>query len=220
MPKPPLHERASFWVAFAALPLVIGGICIPVGVAQVAGSKADLWQNGWFRIGGGAVVLAILLAWWSLTLRVAQWHADNHWCPDLQAHQPNIAATAVLQAPLQPRYEQGEPYLHRLEGRLTSEHRIGIYNPPENQTVTGVRLQWIEMYPRPRIDLGRPPVIPSAVPMVGGGEATIGLSLPPGQQELWGDRMHGDGGRRRYERRGFLPRCLAMARPAVAVRAE
>jgi hypothetical protein len=88
-------------------------------------------------------------------------------------------------APLQPRYEQREPYLHRPVGEHMTQHRIGIHNPKENQMVTGVRLQWIEMSPRPRVDLGYPPSIPSAVPMLNGGDATIGISLPLGQQELW-----------------------------------
>jgi hypothetical protein len=198
MPKSPLHERASFWVAFAGIPLVIGGICIAIGVDQVgAKPKADLWQNAWFLGGVSGVALGILFAWWGLTLFVAHRHAENHWCPDPQAHPSNIPARVVpttRQAPLQPRYEQREPYLHRLEDMLMSEHHIGIHNPTENQTATGVRLQWIEMFPRPRIDTGHPPEIPRAVPMLGGGEATIGISLPPGRQELWVIGSTGTGG--------------------------
>jgi hypothetical protein len=68
---------------------------------------------------------------------------------------------------------------------LLSEHRIGIYNPLENQTAMGVRLQWVDMSPRPRFDLGYPPEIPSAAPMLGGGDPSIGIFLPPGHEELW-----------------------------------
>jgi hypothetical protein len=107
-----------------------------------------------------------------------------------QEAQESSARTAPLPsvappAQLQPRYEQREPYLHRPVGEHMTQHRIGIHNPKENQMVTGVRLQWIEMSPRPRVDLGYPPSIPSAVPMLNGGDATIGISLPPGRQELW-----------------------------------
>jgi hypothetical protein len=183
---------------FAALPLVIGGICTAIGADQEnAKLKPDLWQNAWFRGGVIAGVVGFLLAWWSLTLFVAHRHAESHWCPDPQAHQPNTATTAApitLQAPLQPRYEQQAPYVHWLEVMSMHEHRIGIHNPVENQTAIGVRLQWVDMSPCPRTDMGYPPEIPSAVPMLGGGEATIGLSLPPGHQELWVIGSTGTGG--------------------------
>jgi hypothetical protein len=64
-------------------------------------------------------------------------------------------------------------------------HRIGIRNAPGNPEAVGVRVQWIEMSPRPRTDLGYPPVTPQAVPMQAGGDPAIGVPLPPGQEELW-----------------------------------
>jgi hypothetical protein len=41
------------------------------------------------------------------------------------------------------------------------------------------------MEPHPRNDGGRPPVIPYALPMLSGGNENIGLTLPPGREELW-----------------------------------
>jgi hypothetical protein len=41
------------------------------------------------------------------------------------------------------------------------------------------------MEPMPRNDGGRPPFIPYALPMQSGGDQTIGIALPPGQEELW-----------------------------------
>jgi hypothetical protein len=86
-------------------------------------------------------------------------------------------------AALQPYYNQSPPY--RLPNEHMLHHRIGIRNPAGNPTAHGVRLQWTGVSPRPRIDLGYPPVTPQAVPMVAGGDPAIGISLPPGQEELW-----------------------------------
>jgi hypothetical protein len=86
-------------------------------------------------------------------------------------------------AALQPHYEQSPPY--RLPNEHMLHHRIGIRNPAGNPTAHRVRLQWAGMSPQPRIDLGYPPVTPQAVPMVAGGDPAIGISLPPGQEELW-----------------------------------
>ncbi len=196
MPRLSLHERAGFWHALAAVPLTIGTICIGIGVAQV-GAKADLWRNAWILTGGGAVVASVLLAWWGLTLHVAQRYAESHWYPEPQAQQPSTVAKATsgtAQAPLQPRYEQREPYVREPVAAFMSVHRIGIYNPNKNKTATSVRLRWIEMSPRPRTNLGYPPTIPSAVPMLQGGDANIGISLPPGQEELWVIASTGTGG--------------------------
>lgn len=87
------------------------------------------------------------------------------------------------QRSLEPRYLQREPY--RLPNANMIHHRIGIRNPPGNPEAVSVRLQWIDMSPRPHTDLGYPPVIPQAVPMQAGGDPTIGITLPPGQEELW-----------------------------------
>jgi hypothetical protein len=87
------------------------------------------------------------------------------------------------QQALEPRYLQREPY--RLPNASMIHHRIGIRNPQGNPEAVSVRLQWIEMSPRPRTDLGYPPVIPQAVPMQAGGDPAIGITLPPGQEELW-----------------------------------
>ncbi len=91
---------------------------------------------------------------------------------------------AVLGAEsLQPRYEQSPPYWVQHEHMVF--HRIGIRNPAGNPEAFGVRLHWTGMSPRPRTDLGFPPVIPQAVPTLGGGDPGIGISLPAGQEELW-----------------------------------
>jgi hypothetical protein len=101
MPKLPLHDRAGFWLSFAAVPLVIGGIAAGAGVAQaVADPKSDVWSNWFFRSGAAAVVLGILLAWWALTLYVARHHAEDRWCADPEVHkkQPTTCPDPSLHA--------------------------------------------------------------------------------------------------------------------------
>lgn len=86
--------------------------------------------------------------------------------------------------PLEARYDQSSRYQYSI-GTIT-EHRVGILNPVGNPSATGVRLEWTDMSPRPRVLNERfEPQIPSAVPRLTGGDPAIGISLPPGQQELW-----------------------------------
>jgi hypothetical protein len=88
---------------------------------------------------------------------------------------------------LQPQYGGAVRYRH-LTGNMT-EHRIGLRNPPGNPPATGVRLEWTEMTPRPGLQNAQwekwQPAIPSAVPRVTGGDPAIGVSLPPGREEVW-----------------------------------
>jgi hypothetical protein len=84
---------------------------------------------------------------------------------------------------LQPGYKQSPPYWLQHEHMIF--HRIGVRNLPGNPEALGVQLHWTSMSPRPRTDLGYPPVVPQAVPMLGGGDPSIGISLPAGQEELW-----------------------------------
>jgi hypothetical protein len=66
------------------------------------------------------------------------------------------------------------------------EHRVGIFNPPDNPAIDGVRVNLIDMNPHPRHVLNAmTPVIPYTVPLVTGGDATVGLTLHPGREELW-----------------------------------
>jgi hypothetical protein len=41
------------------------------------------------------------------------------------------------------------------------------------------------MEPYPRHFREMPPVIPYAVPLLSGGNETVGITLPPGREELW-----------------------------------
>jgi hypothetical protein len=65
------------------------------------------------------------------------------------------------------------------------EHRIGVYNPEGQPAATHVRVELVALTPYPRHVAQYPPVIPFAVPMVNGGDEHIGLTLPPGREELW-----------------------------------
>jgi hypothetical protein len=84
----PLYDRALFWVALGGALSVIGGIVLSVGVAQVVADTThpDLWSNRWFEVGFGAFVVGVLALVWALVLYVAHRHAEQHWCPDPDAH--------------------------------------------------------------------------------------------------------------------------------------
>jgi uncharacterized membrane protein len=85
-------------------------------------------------------------------------------------------------ASLEARYEQREPYLHQTCQAWIFEHRIGIHNPCGNEVAAHVRLELLDVLPRPR-DL--PPETPMAMSMLSGGDERIGISLLPGEQEYW-----------------------------------
>jgi hypothetical protein len=101
---------------------------------------------------------------------------------------PNLTPTKSALLPLVPHYDQSPPYRRpnaALDEYLT-EHRIGISNPAGNPVVTGVKLVWTHVSPEPRVaDPGRIPALPHAVPRDRSGDPTVGIDLPPGQQELW-----------------------------------
>jgi len=75
----PIYDSSLFWVGFAAVLVVIGGILVGIGVADV-GANADtrLWSDWWFRFGVGFVGLGLILLWWALTLYLAHRHAETH----------------------------------------------------------------------------------------------------------------------------------------------
>jgi hypothetical protein len=95
-------------------------------------------------------------------------------------------ATEPEQLRLQARYQEAEPYRRASQpGSRLIEHHIGVFNPPEGVTAPYVKVHLVQMEPMPRNDGGRPPFIPYALPMQSGGDETIGIALPPGQEELW-----------------------------------
>jgi hypothetical protein len=102
---------------------------------------------------------------------------------------PTIVAPVELAArqgaPLEPRYEQRPPYRQPSANSFMVEHRIGVYNPKEQPIATHVRVELVALTPYPRHVAQYPPVIPFAVPMVNGGDEHIGITLPPGREELW-----------------------------------
>lgn len=117
------------------------------------------------------------------------------WRNRQQAHAAEVTSTtqrerASVEAalkPLEPHYGDAVRYRHMI-GNMT-EHRIGLRNPAGNPAATGVRLEWTEMEPRPSVQNVYwerwLPAIPSAVPRVAGGDPAIGISLPPGREEVW-----------------------------------
>jgi hypothetical protein len=185
---PGAGERLGFW-----LRVLIAGVKPLDTVARLIAVIGLL-----LALAGITVTFVLHLAWpWTLVILVGLlllvvlegayrvWHETDQ---ERQEHQRVLAekkpvAIEASVKPLEPRYLQREPY--RLPNANMVHHRIGIFNPAGNPEATGVRLQWIEMSPRPRKDFGRPPVIPQAVPMKVGGDPGIGISLHPGQEELW-----------------------------------
>lgn len=101
----PIYDSSLFWVGFAAVLVVIGGILVGIGVADV-GASADtrLWSDWWFRFGIGFVVLGLILLWWALTLYLAHRHAETHL---LRGEVESMVAQAP--APRLPEAIQSEP---------------------------------------------------------------------------------------------------------------
>jgi len=184
----PLDTMAR-WIAVAVLLLGVAGITVTL-VLHLPGPLTVIILMGLLLV----VVLEGAYQIWDetdqgrLSAEAARDAAQQKLEARRLAHGQELAkrkqtATEGALSPLEPHYEQIAPY--RLPNANMIHHRIGIRNPSGNPEAVGVRVQWIEMSPRPRTDLGFPPVIPLAVPMRAGGDPNIGISLPPGQEELW-----------------------------------
>ena len=148
--------------------ITIGAIPIAIAVAQVVPDpKANLWSNGWFRVGIGVVGVAVLLLIWALILYLRR--------------------TSRAPMPLQPHYDQSDHYRHTDQQgpHAIFQHRLGVSNPARGSSADRVRVHLVSMAPFPKNDGGRSPVIPYAVPLLSGGNENVGISLPPGREEMW-----------------------------------
>jgi hypothetical protein len=112
MPDKPFYDSSLFWVGFAAVIVVIGGILIGIGVADVgASASTQLWSDWWFRSGLGCVVLGLVMLWWALTLYFAHRHAEKH----IQAfqlqplHSRSDTAQRTSKVPQLPTQQQSTP---------------------------------------------------------------------------------------------------------------
>jgi len=87
---------------------------------------------------------------------------------------------------LQPRYSQSEPYRHpQGDSDWIIEHRLGVFNPG-SQVADRVRVELARMEPYPRhVHNGYDPVIPYVVPLLTGGNESVGTTLQAGTEELW-----------------------------------
>lgn len=91
-----------------------------------------------------------------------------------------------LHQPLIPRHDQSPHYQQRRDDATTVvQHRVGILNPDEDAaSLVRIHLEAVEPPPRHVLN-NMVPVTPSAVPLLTGGDAAIGITLPPGREELW-----------------------------------
>jgi hypothetical protein len=122
---------------------------------------------GWALIAVAGAIFLALLAY-------ELWRLRRERGEEPPAHQP-----------LQPRYGQSPPYRDRRAGaEWIAEHRVGVLNSG-NETVYRVRLHLVGMASYPRHDGGMRPAIPYVVPLLAGGDEGVGITLPPGQEELW-----------------------------------
>jgi hypothetical protein len=157
-----------FWVTLGGVLIAVAAISIGVAITQVAADpKGSLWSNGWFRVGIGVVIVAVLLLTWALILYFRR--------------------ASLAPMPLQPRYDQSDRYRHTgQQGRhAIFEHRLGVSNPPGGSSADRVRVHLVGMAPFPRNDGGHAPVIPYAVPLLAGGNENVGIAIPPGREEMW-----------------------------------
>ncbi len=90
----PLYDRAIFWVALGGVAVVVGGIFVAVGVAQVTPEKVpDYFGNAWFVAGLIAIGVGILLCLVALVLFFAHQHAENHL---LRSNLETLASTSTV----------------------------------------------------------------------------------------------------------------------------
>jgi hypothetical protein len=197
----------TLWTVIGALVLLIGG---SVAITAVWGFEHLYW--------GLVILLAILFAVstegsYHLRQRAKTAHHSELEI-QRQAHERGLAqeranSSAALEAqrqaqdqelakreqaaaeaapkPLEACYGNSARYQRQI--RSMTEHRIGLRNPAGNPAAAGVRLEWTEMAPPPRVENNQwerwLPAIPSAVPRAAGGDPAIGVSLPAGQEEMW-----------------------------------
>ena len=67
------------------------------------------------------------------------------------------------------------------------EHRVGLFNASDAEPLTHVRIHLVDMSPLPRHRLNNyeEPIFPYGLPMASDGDKSIGITLPPGREELW-----------------------------------
>jgi hypothetical protein len=154
-----------------AVLLALGGVLIGVGVAVFA-AFADQHELGGILMGTGVFAFvmgtAVLLIWPNRTREAA-----------------SRAAEVAPPKPLQPRYSQSPPYRHT-DPYGMAQHRVGIFNPSGNNPAERVRVNLTAMDRHPRHTFNdMKPIIPYSVPMLRGGDSTIGDTVAPGTEELW-----------------------------------
>ncbi len=110
-----LFDRAQFWVLFTGAVGLIGGIFTAIGVARTPAGH-ELWSEGWFVVGIGAIFVGVLCLLWGLVLFLAHRHAEGHMCPDPDAHR---AASAAGTTPW-----PSQPILVVEQGTASGETRI------------------------------------------------------------------------------------------------
>jgi hypothetical protein len=105
-PNPP--DRPGFWIGMAGISAALGAIGITIAVTEYH----PPWSSAWFIAGTALCALGCVFAVWALVLYLARKVADDHWCPDPQAH--------VISAGLPPPDAQEwlRPVLREMNGDL------------------------------------------------------------------------------------------------------
>jgi MFS family permease len=77
-----LTDRTGFWLAMAAVLAALGSVAIVIATTEYH----KPWTSAWFITGAVACGLGCVSALWALVLYVAHGLAEDHWCPNPQAH--------------------------------------------------------------------------------------------------------------------------------------
>jgi hypothetical protein len=172
-----LLSLTGLWGKVLALIAIAG---VSVGAVHIGHFPA------WLVVAVAAALVVIFLGEGAYQV----WHETDEARRSAEKAAAAVSGPPPLAAPLeplQPRYDQSEPYRHPrgVEAWQVVDHRIGILNPSE-QEARRVQVHLVSVHPVPRNVPGDThPVTPYVVPPLSGGDGSVGVAVAPGRQELW-----------------------------------
>jgi hypothetical protein len=146
----------------------LAGIAIAILINLITTPPLPGWLR-WLKPGWPQVIALVIFVAASILVEVLARRADKT--------KPSV----------QPLYDENSTQYRQPRPPNMFEHRVGLFNASEAEPLTHVQVHLVDMSPLPRHRLNNyeEPFFPYALPMASGGDKSIGISLPPGREELW-----------------------------------